>query len=63
MTLLESHYIQCPYCWEQVELSIENAIEEQQYIEDCQVCCNPIDIIVKIAPDGSAQVEAKQEND
>jgi len=63
MTLLDSHYIQCPYCWEQIELSIDNSIEEQQYVEDCQVCCNPISITVNIAPNGSAQVEARQEND
>jgi len=63
MSLLEGRYIQCPYCWEQIELSIESAIEEQQYIEDCQVCCNPISITVNIVPDGPAQVEVRQEND
>lgn len=34
--------IQCPYCWEQLDVIIENCGEDQQYVEDCQVCCRPI---------------------
>ncbi len=63
MTLLEGSNIQCPYCGEQIELSIENSIEEQQYTEDCQVCCNPISITVNAVPGSSAHIEARQEND
>jgi len=63
MSLLENCYIQCPYCWEQIELSIEDAIEEQHYIEDCQVCCNPISITVNSVPGSPARVEARQENE
>jgi len=63
MTLLDSHTIQCPYCWEQIELSIDNSLEEQEYIEDCQVCCNPIIITVNTVLGGSPQIEARQENE
>ena len=34
--------VQCPYCGEEVEISLDpGSGESQQYVEDCQVCCNP----------------------
>ncbi len=38
--------VQCPYCGEMIEVVIEYAGENQQYIEDCQVCCQPINFLV-----------------
>lgn len=38
--------IQCPYCWELIELIIDDCGESQQYIEDCSVCCRPMRIEV-----------------
>ena len=32
----------CPYCGESISLLIDNSIENQEYVEDCQVCCSPI---------------------
>ncbi|HSC47655.1 MAG TPA: CPXCG motif-containing cysteine-rich protein, partial [Gammaproteobacteria bacterium] len=37
--------IQCPYCGETIEIVVDCSIENQRYIEDCQVCCRPIDLI------------------
>ncbi len=44
--LLETAALQCPYCWEQVEVLIDRSVEQQEYVEDCSVCCNPILITV-----------------
>lgn len=34
--------VQCPYCGEQVEIALDpGGGTSQQYVEDCQVCCNP----------------------
>ena len=41
-THLESHTVQCPYCWEEIELDIDLSAGSQTYTEDCQVCCQPI---------------------
>lgn len=41
------HYFTCPYCWETISMGLDNSIPEQVYIEDCEVCCNPIEIFVK----------------
>jgi hypothetical protein len=35
----------CPYCGETIEVLIDPADLEQQYIEDCQVCCQPINFL------------------
>ena len=38
------HFFQCPYCWEEVSMLLDPS-QNQTYIEDCEVCCNPIEII------------------
>ncbi len=37
-------YFLCPYCAQQISMLLEELYGSQNYIEDCQVCCNPIDI-------------------
>lgn len=41
------HFFQCPYCWEEISMLLDPSIKEQTYVEDCEVCCNPIEITVK----------------
>lgn len=38
------YFFQCPHCWEDISMLIELHSGTQQYIEDCEVCCNPIQI-------------------
>lgn len=38
------HFFQCPYCWEEISMLLDSSIQKQTYIEDCEVCCNPIEI-------------------
>jgi len=38
------HFFQCPYCWEEISMLIDSSIPNQTYVEDCEVCCNPIEI-------------------
>ncbi len=38
------HFFQCPYCWEKISMLLERTIELQTYVEDCEICCNPIQI-------------------
>jgi len=37
------HFFQCPYCWEQISMLLDISVSET-YIEDCEICCNPIQI-------------------
>jgi hypothetical protein len=43
---LQSEMIQCPYCGEQIEVIVDCSVNEQTYIEDCSVCCRPINFSV-----------------
>jgi len=33
--------VSCPYCGEAITLLLDLSVEEQSYIEDCSVCCQP----------------------
>lgn len=41
---LEEHTIMCPYCGENFTILIDCSVSDQSYIEDCEVCCCPIEI-------------------
>jgi len=43
---MEEYFFQCPYCWEQISMLIDLSQSLQTYIEDCEICCNPIQISV-----------------
>jgi len=45
---MEEHFFQCPYCWENISMLIDLSISSQSYIEDCEICCNPIQITVHV---------------
>lgn len=38
------HFFQCPYCWEEISIILDPFDGRQLYVEDCEVCCNPIEI-------------------
>lgn len=40
------HQFQCPYCWESITMLLDTSVTKQTYIEDCEICCNPIEIKV-----------------
>ncbi|MEC3905548.1 CPXCG motif-containing cysteine-rich protein [Tamlana sp. 2201CG12-4] len=40
------HFFTCPYCWEPISMLLDSSISKQTYVEDCEVCCNPIQMIV-----------------
>ncbi len=41
---MKEHFFQCPYCWQDISMLLDNSILKQSYIEDCEVCCNPIQV-------------------
>jgi len=51
--------VQCPYCWEFFELEVEDLGEAQTYIQDCTVCCRPIQFDVSPG-DGEPEVTASR---
>lgn len=63
MNLLMENSINCPYCGELITILVDGSIEIQQYIEDCQVCCRPIDLQISVASGSECQIVASSEND
>ena len=55
--------VQCPYCWERFTLLVDGSIEDQEYVEDCEVCCRPIDFIVLVNDDGEVKVDARLQDE
>ena len=45
--------VQCPYCGEPFETLVDYSAGSSSYIEDCQVCCRPIEFHVE-REDGGA---------
>ena len=43
--------VQCPYCGEWVTIFVDpGGGEIQTYVEDCPVCCRPMEIFVRSRP-------------
>ncbi|WP_196894441.1 CPXCG motif-containing cysteine-rich protein [Aureivirga marina] len=45
---MKEQFFQCPYCWEQVSILVDLSVTEQNYIEDCENCCNPIQFKIRV---------------
>lgn len=47
--------VQCPYCFEWVEVVIDPAVRGEM-VQDCEVCCRPWRVVVRRRRDGSPAV-------
>ena len=54
--------IQCPYCGESVDIIIDGSQEQQNYIEDCSVCCRPMELSVTVMDD-EVSITAKRDDE
>jgi hypothetical protein len=56
--------ITCPYCGEPNEIGLDaGGGADQDYVEDCQVCCRPWRVTVSYDEEGNAQVSASPLDD
>jgi transcription elongation factor Elf1 len=56
---MEEHFFQCPYCWETISMLIDISQRKQSYIEDCEVCCNPIQLNISTENNEISSFEAQ----
>lgn len=63
MAELLERRILCPYCNEPIVLLVDTSVDHQDYIEDCQVCCRPIEITADVDIDGDVSVFVRSENE
>lgn len=62
--LQETVWLTCPYCGESFDTRIDCSGGDQTYIEDCQVCCRPIELKVACDEQGKLNgVEVRRDDD
>jgi hypothetical protein len=62
MNVEETVVVQCPYCAQSFEVLVDCSIEQQEYIEDCEVCCRPVTLVVNVSTEGAVSVETRGED-
>jgi hypothetical protein len=50
--MLESATLHCPYCGESFHTTIDCSAGTQAYIEDCAICCRPIEVRIRVGDHG-----------
>jgi hypothetical protein len=51
---------QCPYCFSPISFVCEFLSGPQSYIEDCEVCCRPIQISYDTSEEGVVGLEVRR---
>jgi hypothetical protein len=52
--------VDCPSCGESVTLWVDSSGgTEQRYVEDCEVCCRPMEIVVQLTDQGDASLDVR----
>ena len=63
MSRVVEHFYSCPYCGETISSLLDLSAVTQRYIEDCEVCCRPIELAFELAEDGGLQYFSAQNLD
>ena len=53
------YFFSCPHCWQEISMLLDPAYS-QTYVEDCEVCCNPIELAVTFQDGELTSFEAKE---
>jgi hypothetical protein len=61
MKIVERVSVQCPYCGEIMELQVDCSEGNQEFQEDCPVCCKLVTIAVAMSENGISSVDARPE--
>ena len=65
LTMLDTEFttIQCPHCGEPIEIVIDPSQDIAEYIEDCSVCCRPMNLRVEMEDGGEPFVSVTSDSD
>ncbi|MFN3238055.1 MAG: CPXCG motif-containing cysteine-rich protein [Pseudomonadales bacterium] len=63
MQSLSEQNIQCPYCGEEIFILVDPSEAGTSYIEDCQVCCRPIEFSLVEDLDGDISLSVSTDTD
>ena len=63
MQALEEVSVQCPYCGEFIELTVDRSMLDESYGEDCAVCCQPMVVLASVDEEGGLSVVVRREDE
>ena len=58
---LQESSIYCPYCGQSIEVLLNPEDVGAEYIEDCQVCCRPIEFFLREDAGGLLEAEVRSD--
>jgi hypothetical protein len=53
------YFFACPYCSERISMVLDTSVKGQTYMEDCEVCCHPIEVRYTVEDDEVCRFEAR----
>jgi transcription elongation factor Elf1 len=51
-------FFNCPYCVQKISMLIDLSVSSQNYVEDCEICCHPIEVSYQVEDDDVVFFEA-----
>lgn len=57
--IVVEHSFTCPFCGEVISMVLDTSCHGVTYIEDCEVCCNPLEITYTIEDETLTHFEAR----
>ncbi|MGB5324670.1 MAG: CPXCG motif-containing cysteine-rich protein [Pseudomonadales bacterium] len=63
MEPLDEYSVQCPYCGETILILLDVSQGDSEFIEDCSVCCRPIEFAVYADGEGATQLSVHRDDD
>lgn len=51
--------VTCPHCWETISIRIDLSAGGQSYVQDCEVCCNPLEIAFRVEYGRAVDVDVR----
>lgn len=58
-TACMEYFFTCPYCWEEISMVLDPSVRGQVYVEDCEVCCHPIELHYAVEDGAVVEFEAR----
>ena len=50
----------CPYCFAPISMLLDPSVPAQTYVEDCEVCCHPIEVTYRADGDAITALEVER---
>lgn len=57
--MIRKHTFTCPHCGERISMVLDLSAGGQRYVEDCEVCCNPVEISYETEDGALVSFEAR----